>query len=132
MKPIPAIGRQASAADDSDRFLAQNAPRRSLLKVAQVEALLHAARLLDKRAITQQEFDALKPNALSYSTPAGRSLCLELSGEVLESGPGFRLLLAVEIDAEFGEIGAGLGCDLEGLVGTAFSRQLEDARAVRV
>ena len=33
--------------DDSDCFLPQNAPRRSFLEVAQVEALLHAARLLD-------------------------------------------------------------------------------------
>jgi integrase len=38
---------EQNSLDDSDCFLPQNAPRRSFLEVAQVEALLQAARLID-------------------------------------------------------------------------------------
>src|SRR5262249_41030909 len=47
--------------------------------------------------------------------------------EVLQRGAGLGLLFAGEVDAAFGEEGAGLGRDVERIGRQAFRRQLEDA-----
>ena len=60
--------------DDSDCFLPQNAPRRSFLEVAQVDALLEAARLLDgeQRKLEWRDVRAIRESDQPATRLAGR------------------------------------------------------------
>ena len=65
---------EQNSLDDSDCFMPQNAPRRSFLEVAQVEALLQAARLIDgeQRKLEWRDVRAIRESDERATRLAGR------------------------------------------------------------